>query len=314
MEMLEAASQLAEQTGMDEQVLTRIMSQALVETYRKLVADDGTVQARIDLRTGTQELFRIENGEEIPLPPLRGDAARQAAQAIRRAVLEKTRVAGVQKLLVEASLRRGELVDGKVESAVGRTVLLRVADYEAVLPPEQQAEGERLQPRQHIKVVILEGRMRGQDAVMVVSRTHPALLPRLMQQEIPELVNGQIGIRAVAREPGRRSKVAVESHDPDIDAQGACIGPKGVRHRAITTELGGEQLQIVRWSDDPAQLVAAAIAPATVKRVTLDEATHTASVFVDSGQLSLAIGKGGENARIAAKLCGWRIDVHPDEP
>jgi N utilization substance protein A len=183
-----------------------------------------------------------------------------------------------------------------------------------VLPPEEQAAEEELEPGRHLKVMVLEGRRRGADAVLVVSRSHPQLLRLLLEQEVPEILTGQVVIREIAREAGRRSKVAVDSTDPDIDPQGACIGPRGIRHRAITAELGTEQVQIVRWSDDPATLVANSLIPATVLGVELDEETRTAHVRVDPGQLSLAIGRGGENARLAARITGWRIDLRGDGP
>jgi N utilization substance protein A len=142
-----------------------------------------------------------------------------------------------------------------------------------------------------------------------VSRSHPQLLRLLLEQEVPEVANGQVVVRGIVREAGRRSKVAVEAADPAVDARGACIGPRGIRHQAITSELGDEQVQIVLWSEDPATYIANALAPATVLRVDLDDASRTARATVESDQLSLAIGRGGDNARLVARLCGWRIDV-----
>jgi N utilization substance protein A len=147
--------------------------------------------------------------------------------------------------------------------------------------------------------------------VVVVSRSHPLLVQRLMEQEVPELQSGQVVIRGIARDPGKRTKVAVDAPDGDIDPQGACIGPRGVRQRAVTSELGEEQVQIVAWAADPATYVANALIPATAKAVELDEDSRTAHVAVPSDQLSLAIGRAGENARLAARLSGWRIDIHP---
>jgi N utilization substance protein A len=163
-------------------------------------------------------------------------------------------------------------------------------------------------------VVILEGRRRARDAVVVASRSHPQLVRLLLEQEVPELGRGQITIRAIAREAGRRTKVAVEAIDPDIDPQGACIGPHGIRHRAITSQLGAEQLQVVRFDSDPARYVANALIPAPVVGVELDVESRTAHVTVDPAKLSLAIGRGGENARLAARLTGWRIDITATEP
>jgi N utilization substance protein A len=183
-----------------------------------------------------------------------------------------------------------------------------------MLPPEEQIPGERLAIRDHVKVVIVEGRRRGPDALVVVSRSHPQLVQRLMEQEVPELASGQVVIRAIARDPGRRTKVAVDAPDGDVDPQGACIGRNGVRQRAVTSELGEEQVQIVAWSADPATFVMNSLIPAVAQGVELDPETRTAHIAVAADQLSLAIGRGGENARLAAKLTGWRIDIRSDQP
>jgi N utilization substance protein A len=311
-DLLEAVAELAASAGASEAELTGIVAAAILDTYRRMVRDDPGLEVRVDLGRGIQEIVQHVPEGEVVVPPLHGDAARQAAQAVRSAVLDRLRSAGVERILNEATLRRGELIDAIVESRAGETWYLRAGDVGVLLPPEEQAAGEELHPRQHLKVVVLEGRRRAKDAVMVVSRSHPQLVRLLLEQEVPELVSGQVVIRAIAREAGRRSKVAVESLDPDIDAQGACIGPRGIRHRAVTSQLGAEQLQIVRHDDDPAAYVGNSLIPASVRGVELDESTHTAHVWVDSAQLSLAIGRGGENARLAARLTGWRIDIGAD--
>jgi N utilization substance protein A len=209
----------------------------------------------------------------------------------------------------EADSHRGQLIDAIVERQAGSTWYVDAAGVPGLLPPEEQIPGERLEPRQHLKVVVLEGRRRVHDAVVVVSRSHPLLVQRLMEQEVPELQAGHVVIRGIAREPGKRTKVAVDAPLGDLDPQGACIGPRGVRQRAVTSELGEEQVQIVAWSADPATYVANTLIPATVQAVELDETTRTAHVTVPSDQLSLAIGRAGENARLAARLSGWRIDI-----
>ena len=308
-DLLELVAELAGQAGVEERELAGIVEGAILATYNRLVEADAGVRVRANLGEGTVELTRITAEGEVALPPLTGDSARQAAQAVRAAVAERLRLAGAERVLTDAALRRGELIDTVVARRAGRLWILRAADQEVILPPEEQAADEELQPGRHLKVMILEGRRKGDDAVLVVSRSHPQLLRLLLDQEVPEMGRGQVVIREIAREAGRRSKVAVDSTDPDIDPQGACIGPKGIRHRAITSELGGEQVQIVRWSADPAQFVANSLIPADVRHVELDESTRTAHVQVDAAQLSLAIGKGGENARLAARLTGWRIDI-----
>jgi N utilization substance protein A len=275
-----------------------------------MVADDATVHARVDLAAGTCRMYRrADDGGEILVDVQVPDFPRQASQAARAAVATALREAGKDRVLREASLRRGELIDAIVDTRTGTVWYLRAGEMRVLLPPEEQAPGEELIPGRHLKVMVLEGRRRNQDAVVVVSRSHPQLLRLLLEQEVPEVANGQVVVRGIVREAGRRSKVAVEAADPAVDARGACIGPRGVRHQAITSELGSEQVQIVVWSPDPATYIANALAPATVGRVDLDDSTRTATVTVAPDQLSLAIGRGGDNARLVARLCGWRIDV-----
>ena len=305
-----AIATLRETTELSDDRLAALFEAAFVETYRRLVVDDPAIRARVDLGTGAIRMYRpgadgVEQLLDVTLP----DFPRQAAQAARAAVTGALREAGKDRVLREASMHRGELIDAIVDTRAGSVWYLRAADMRVLLPPEEQAQGEELVPGHHLKVMVLEGRRRSQDAVVVVSRSHPQLLRLLLEQEVPEVANGQVLVRGIVREAGRRSKVAVEAADPAVDARGACIGPRGIRHQAITSELGDEQVQIVVWSADTAAYIANALAPAAVRRVELDDATRTATVTVAADQLSLAIGRGGDNARLVARLCGWRIDI-----
>ena len=241
------------------------------------------------------------------------DFARQAAAAARTAVAERLASFEQRRILGEGSSQRGVLRDAIVERRLGTIWYVDAAGVPGMLPPEEQIPGERLAVRDHIKVVIVEGRRKGPDAVVVVSRSHPQLVQRLMEQEVPELQSGQVVIRAIARDPGRRTKVAVDAPDGDVDPQGACIGRNGVRQRAVTSELGEEQVQIVAWSADPATFVMNSLIPAVARGVELDLESRTAHISVAADQLSLAIGRGGENARLAARLTGWRIDIRGDD-
>ncbi|HEY8755897.1 MAG TPA: transcription termination/antitermination protein NusA [Candidatus Dormibacteraeota bacterium] len=310
-----AIATLRETTALSDDRLAALFESAFVDTYRRVVDDDGSIQAQVDLFTGRCRMYRRgADGEEVPVEVDVPDFPRQAAQAAREAVATALREAGKDRVLREASLRRGELIDAVVDRAAGPVWYLRTADLRVLLPPEEQITGEELVAGQHLKVMVLEGRRRSQDAVVVVSRSHPQLLRLLLEQEVPEVANGQVLVRGIVREAGRRSKVAVEAADPAVDARGACIGPRGVRHQAITSVLGHEQVQIVVWSADTATYIASALAPATVVRVDLDEESRTATVTVEADQLSLAIGRGGDNARLVARLCGWRIDVIAADP
>jgi N utilization substance protein A len=308
-----ALHDLSAETAVSEADLAAAVEEAVADTYRKLIEDDPQVRARFDIARGSFDLYRVEaSGVEVPVPADARDFSRQAAAAARAAVAERLLEADRRRVLVEADAHHGELADAIVERQAGPAWYVRLSGGPGLLPPEEQIPKEQLRLQSHVKVVVLEGRRRNRDAVIVVSRSHPLLLQRLLEQEVPELLTGQVVIRGIAREPGRRSKVAVEAPAGDIDPQGACIGPRGVRHRAVISELGEEQVQIVTWSADPATYVANALTPASATDVSVDPDTRTARVRVPADQLSLAIGRGGENARLVARLCGFRIDIVAD--
>ena len=306
---LTALHDLTETMALTEDQIRSAVEGAVIDTYRRLTGDEAEVRASVDLRSARWELLRVADGVETPAHVDLPEFPRLAAAAVRAAVAERVEEAQRRKVLGEAAARHGQLVDAIVERPAGPGWYVDAGGIPGLLPAEERIPGEQLQRHQHVKVVVLEGRSRVRDAVVVVSRSHPLLLHRLLEQEVPELQTGQVVIRGVARDPGRRSKVAVEAPAGDIDPQGACIGPRGVRQRAVTSELGAEQVQIVAWSPDREQYIKNALIPAAVDAVELEDVTHTAHVQVALAQLSLAIGRGGENARLAAKLTGWRIDI-----
>ena len=299
--------------------LVELVERAVTSAHSRLAPDAPPLRAHLDLASGRLRLARLGPDGEVEAADLPADFARQAAQAAKGAVAGWLREAERDRVIGEVSARRGELVDVIVERAQGAGGAagqllweVRADRFGALLPPEEQIPGEQLERGQHLKVVVVDVRRRVRDAVAVVSRSHPQLLRRLLEQEVPELASGLVTIRAMARDPGRRSKVAVHAPTGQVDPEGACIGPHGVRIRAVVAELGDEQVQVVRWSADPAELVAASLGPAEVLGVELDEVTRTAHVRVPAAQLSLAIGRAGENARLAARLTGWRIDIRAD--
>jgi N utilization substance protein A len=312
---LSALRDLAAATPLSEADITSAVEQGVATAYRRLVEDDPHVRARVNLESGTFIVYKVgDDGDEQPVKVDVPDFPRQAAAAARTAVAERVASVEQRRILGEGSSQRGVLRDAIVERRMGSIWYLDAAGVPGMLPPEEQIPGERLALRDHIKVVIVEGRRKGPDAVVVVSRSHPQLVQRLMEQEVPELQTGQVVIRAIARDPGRRTKVAVDAPEGDVDPQGACIGRNGVRQRAVTSELGEEQVQIVAWSADPAKFVMNSLIPAVARGVELDTESRTAHISVASDQLSLAIGRGGENARLAARLTGWRIDIRGDDP
>ena len=244
---------------------------------------------------------------DLPAPVL-GRAAHYAKVRLGRWLKENRQ----RQLVGEADEHRGHLVDSIVERSDGGTWFLRAGALQAVLASEEQIPKERLQRGQHLKVVLMESRRGGGEEYLQVraSRTSPLLLRRLLESEVPELGDGTLVLRSVTREPGERAKVAVESLREEVDAKGACIGLRGVRIRAVVALLAGEKIDVLEWSPDPAVYVARALAPAPVLAVRIDEETRRATVTVAPEVLSLAIGREGQNARLAARLTGWRIDIH----
>ncbi|MFN2452313.1 MAG: transcription termination/antitermination protein NusA [Candidatus Dormibacteria bacterium] len=310
-----AAADAGPEAVLSDAEIAAIVERAVVDTYWEHVADDPAIRARVDVSRGSFEVYRVaEDGAEEVVPSQDGDFRRHAAQAAKLAMMRRLNEVEKDRIMGEASLQQGELIDTIVEHRGADVWHLRAGETEAILPRDQQMEGEELSLRQHVKVVVIEGRRRAHDAILVVSRSHPRLLRLLLEQEVPELQNGEVVIRAMVREAGRRSKVAVEATRAGIDAQGACIGPRGVRHRAVTAELRDEQVQIIAWSEDAAEYVGNALAPAVPSGVEIEPSTMTARVTVAGDQLSLAIGRGGENARLAARLTGWRVDIVPARP
>jgi N utilization substance protein A len=208
--------------------------------------------------------------------------------------------------------REGDLVTGLVQQVDYRSVILDLGDAEAILPGSERIPFERLERGNRVKALILEVRNEVKGAQIVVSRSHPDLVRRLLELEVPELTDGTVEIVNIAREPGHRTKIAVISHDPNVDPKGACVGARGSRVRQVVNELRGEKVDVVQWRDDIGQFIAEALGPAKVKEVHIDEETKTADVVVSEHQLSLAIGKEGQNARLAARLSGYKVDIRSD--
>jgi N utilization substance protein A len=234
---------------------------------------------------------------------------RIGAQTAKQVIFQKLRDAEREMTYEEFAGREGDVVTGIVQQSERRYTLLDLGKVEALVPQAEQVPSEPYRNGERLKAYITEVRRGAKGPQIVVSRTHPGLLKRLFEMEVPEIEDGVVEIKAVAREPGHRSKIAVWSNEPAVDPVGACVGPKGSRVRNVVTELRGEKIDVVPWSDDPAELVANALQPAKVTRVIVDPASQTAQVIVPDYQLSLAIGKEGQNARLAARLTGWRIDI-----
>jgi transcription termination/antitermination protein NusA len=239
-------------------------------------------------------------------PPAFG---RIAAQTAKQVVLQKLRDAERQMVFNEFAERKDEIVHGTIQRIEAGTAIVELGRAEAIMPRAEQVPIERYYPGQRIRVYVAEVHDTHRGPQIVVSRAHRLMLRRLFEQEVPEIFDGRVEIKAIAREAGARSKVAVQARQQGIDPVGSCVGMRGVRIQNVVNELNGEKIDVVEWNEDPARYVANALSPAQVVRVTVDEDTKTATVVVPERQLSLAIGKEGQNARLAAKLTGWRIDI-----
>jgi N utilization substance protein A len=234
---------------------------------------------------------------------------RIGAQTAKQVIFQKLRDAEREMTYEEFAGREGDVVTGIVQQQERRYTLLDLGKVEALLPQAEQVPSEPYRHGERLKAYITEVRKGTKGPQIVVSRSHPGLLKALFALEVPEIAEGIVEIKAVAREPGHRSKIAVSSNEPAVDPVGACVGPKGSRVRNVVTELRGEKIDVVPWSDISGTFVANALQPAKVKEVKIDQDTQTALVVVPDYQLSLAIGKEGQNARLAARLTGWRIDI-----
>jgi len=297
-------------------VLVRALEEGLASAYRRVFDPEGEVDVTIDPDSGavSGRLRTRRPDGSVEVTELPEDAFRRLApQAARYLVLGRLRELEREQVMRDASEHQGELAIGTVDRNAGGVVHIDLGKAEGLLAPEDQVPGESLVPGRPVTVVILDARRSGTQAVVRVSRSTRLFVERLLEREVPEIRSHAVEVKAIVREAGLRSKVAVAATEPGLDPVGACIGPRGVRHRAILAELGGEHVDIVEWFDDATQFVARALGPAQVTSVELEPAAGTAHVHVPAGQLSLAIGRDGQNARLAAKLTGWRIDIKADE-
>ena len=317
---LDALRLVEREKGISFESVVTALEQALAAAYKRspdAAAEEGRVE--IDRATGDVRVFaqEVEEDEETgefkvtkeweDTPP---DFGRIAAQTAKQVILQGIREAEREITYGEYSGREGDIVTAVVQQADPRYVVLDLGrGVEASLPQAEQVPGERYDHGSRVKAYIVEVRRSPRGPQIICSRTHPNLIKKLFELEVPEILDGIVEIKHVAREPGHRSKIAVHSNDPAVDPTGACVGPKGSRVRMVVNELRGEKVDIITWSDDAGQFVANALSPAKVKEVRIDPETQTAEVIVPDFQLSLAIGKEGQNARLAARLTGWRIDI-----
>ena len=314
--LADALTALVAELGIPFDEMLHTVEDALAVAYKRAFNPAGEVTVRLDTATGALDVrSRVVHPDgtvddkELPSDEFK----RMAAQTAKHAVLRHIHDLERDKVLRDVAEHRGELATGIVDRIEAGTVYVDLGRAEGVMPPEEQIPGEQLIPGRPVLVVILDTQHNRKQAQVRVSRAARAFVHRLLEAEVPEIKAGTVQVRALAREPGLRTKIAVSSSEPGLDPVGACVGPKGVRHRAVLSELANEHVDIVPWSEEPEQFVAAALGPAKAEKVTIDRVTRTATVLVPRAQLSLAIGRDGQNARLAAKLTGFRIDIKPSE-
>jgi N utilization substance protein A len=314
--LAEALTALCAEVGIPFEEMLHPVEGAHAAAYTRAFNPTGMVTVKLDTKTGGLDVrSRVikQDGTVIEQELPSEDFKRLAAQTAKHAVLRHIHDLERDKVLRDVAEHRGELATGIVDRTEAGVVYVDLGKAEGVMPPEEQIPGERLVPGRPVLVVILDPQHNRRQAQVRVSRASRSFVHRLLEAEVPEIKAGTVQVKAIAREPGLRTKIAVSSSEPGLDPVGACVGPKGVRHRALLSELANEHVDIVPWSDDPEALVAAALGPAKAEKVTIDRVTRTATVLVPRAQLSLAIGRDGQNARLAAKLTGYRIDIKPSE-
>jgi N utilization substance protein A len=312
-ELMEALRVIEREKGINFEILLEALANALVTAYKRMpnAAEEALVEIDAEsgeIRVVAQELDEdgavVREWDDTPT-----DFGRIAAQTAKQVILQRIREAEREMKYEEYAGREGDIVTGIIQQSDHRYTLLDLGKVEALLPQAEQVPYERYEHGARLKAYIVEVRRTSKGPQIVVSRTHPGLILRLFQLEVPEIVEGVVEIKAIAREPGHRTKIAVAANDANVDPVGACVGARGSRVRMVVNELRGEKVDIVPYSPEPAEFVMKALSPAKVKEVRIVHETGTAEVVVPDYQLSVAIGKEGQNARLAARLTGWRVDI-----
>ena len=312
-DFLDALQQIAKDKGISVDTLLDALANAVLAAYKRMPDAEEFATVTVDPDTGEIKVYGQEVDDddnvirEWDVTPK--DFGRIAAQTAKQVMTQRIREAERDLKYEEYAGREGDIVTGIIQQTDSRYTLLDLGKVEALLPQAEHVPYEKYDHGSRLKAYIVEVRKTSKGPQIVVSRTHPGLIKRLFELEVPEISSGVVEIKAAAREPGHRTKIAVWSNDSNVDPVGACVGARGARVRMVTNELRGEKVDIVPFSDDPREFVMRALQPAKVKEVHLDDSTGTATVVVHDFQLSLAIGKEGQNARLAARLTGWRIDI-----
>ncbi len=335
-DIIEAIEEIEQNKGIDKETLFEAIEAALISAYRRNFDSAKNVRVHMDRETGEVAVFNQrtvvekinKEQEEIDLEEARkisseyevGDIVEQevtprnfgriAAQTAKQVVIQRIREAEREIIYNEYVDKQDEVINGIVQRFDHRNVIIDLGKVEAVLPPQEQMKTDRYVQGKRIKAYVVEVKKTTKEPQVILSRTHPGLIKRLMELEVPEIYDGTVEIKGISREAGYRAKVAVHSREEEVDPVGSCVGSKGSRIQTIVDELNGENIDIITWSSDPEIFISNSLSPAKAVEVKiLDEGDKKAQVIVPDYQLSLAIGKEGQNARLAAKLTGWKIDI-----
>lgn len=311
-EFASALNQICAERGIDLEVVLDSIKAAILAAYKKDFGLEEGFEYLVELvpETGSAKILRHPEGKpkkkEEATPPGFG---RIATQTARQVILQKIREAEKTAIIEEYKKRVGTLVNGRVLRFDGANIICDIGRGQGVMPPAEQVKNERYYLNQRLTFYIYKVQKTEKGEQIIVSRAHEGLVEGLFRREVPEIASGAAEIKVIAREAGSRTKVAVNSEKPGVDPVGSCVGQKGVRVQAVINELNGEKIDVIQWNEDPVKFIAAALSPAENLKVKLEEKKKVAQVLAPKDQLSLSIGKEGQNARLAAKLTGWKIDI-----
>ena len=334
-ELMHALHQIEKEKGINKETLMEAIEAALLSAYKRNFGSTGNVKINVNRNTWDVRVFAqkvvvgvvnnpseeisvedarlinsaLEEGDIVELEVTPRKFGRIAAQTAKQVVVQRIREAERDIIFDEFYNKEDDIVTGVVQRYERKTVIVDLGKTEGILPENEQPQGETYRFNERIKAYVIEVKKTTKGPFIMLSRTHPGLVKRLFELEVPEIHEGIVEIRGIAREAGSRIKIAVSSRDEDVDPVGACVGQKGVRVQAVVDELRGEKIDIIKWSSSPQEFISSSLSPAKVVRVIINEQEKSAIVIVPDHQLSLAIGKEGQNARLAAKLTGWKIDI-----
>ncbi len=334
-EFIHALEQIEKEKGIKKEILIDAMEDALLTAYKKNFGTDGEINVNINKDTGDIKVYAIktvvdiltDSATQILVDEARrsdstiiaGDIVRVdctperfgriAAQTAKQVVMQRIREAEKNVIFDEFYNKENDIITGVIQSTERKNVVVDLGRIEGVMPFSEQVSGESYSFNKRMKFYVLEVKNQNKGPSVVLSRSHPSLVKRLFEMEVPEIFNGTVEIKSVAREAGSRTKMAVWSNDPNVDPVGACVGQRGTRVQNVVDELNDEKIDILKWSSDPAEYISNSLSPSGVIRVEINEDEKAARVTVPDFQLSLAIGKEGQNARLAARLTGWKIDI-----